>query len=467
MNAGPPGLRRITLASRARLMTERASAVLAGIWPHANLSAADPPAGPALSPRQLTRGLARRTRAAALARLNRLPCFQAADYAALNPDVEAAGFDAAFHALFIGAIEGRQLFRRDRLARALGGLNGFAVCQTAPPQQPVPVGIYVSSLGNVFMQDIARDLADCLAAAGVPVTLRDEAAPAARRPPFNIFVAPHEFFALGRGPAWVRDDVVSTAVMLNTEQAQTPWFATALPFLLAARGVIDLSAQHTALFANAGIPAHHATPVPARSLPRLNSAVRAHPLYRALPDAALLAADPAAPLTARPLDIAFFGGHTPDREAWHARNTAFLASYNTFFYDRRQGDGPLRAGTPDGALSALASHVCGHSKLLLNLHRDEFGYFEWHRIVRLGMASGCVVVSEPCPPHPVLLPGVHFFAAAARQIPDLIEWLLRSEDGRQRAQEVQEAAADALAYALDPACTGHALMAFLLQAASR
>lgn len=448
MNFGPPATLRPTLATRARNLTERAGAILAGVFPAAGASGE--PASAPVSPRHLTRALSRRTRARALARLHRLPCFDAADYLALNPDVDAAGFDPAFHALFIGAIEGRKLFRRQRLAQALGaaacaGPNRFQ--DRAGQVRREPVGVFVNSQGNVFMHDIARDIADSLGAAGVPVTLRDETAPGARRPPRCLFVAPHEFFLLGKGRDWIADEVIAQAVMLNTEQPQTSWFASALPFLLAAGGVIDLSAQHTSLFAAAGVPALHITPAPAASFPRLGAAVRQHDLFKALPSEAQLPADPATPFDRRPIDIAFFGGATPQRDAWFAHNAGFLADFETFLYHRSAKRGPIRAESADGALSDLASHVSGHAKIALNLHRDEFGYFEWHRIVRLGMAAGSVVVSEPCPPHPVLLPGVHYFEAPARQIPDMLEWLLRSPDGNARAAEVRDCAADFLAVA--------------------
>ncbi|MDT8870873.1 hypothetical protein RAA17_06200 [Komagataeibacter rhaeticus] len=52
--------------------------------------------------------------------------------------------------------------------------------------------------------------------------------------------------------------------------------------------------------------------------------------------------------------------------------------------------------------------------------------FEWHRIVKGAMANGSVVVSEPCLPHPVFRPGIHFLEETGRHIPNLIEWLLHA-----------------------------------------
>ena len=468
MNAEPPPRGQPGLMARARQWSERAGAALFGTPPGPDTSQPVPAdTDTLLPPGLLRRRLSRRSRARAVARLSRLPCFTEADYIALHPDVAGARMGAAGHALFAGANEGRAVFRPERLARTLGAFAHLS--GPAPPDMPdarlrEPVAVYVSSLGNVFMQDIAADLVAGFAAAGIAADLRDETSSLAARPRQCLYVAPHEFFLLGEGRTWIRDEVIAGGVMLNTEQPQTPWFARALAFLLASRGVVDLCPQLAALFAAAGLPAIHVCPTPAQQDTRAASRVHHHPLFRVLPAAAQATPDPAARFCERPLDIAFFGAGSAHRDAWLARNAAFLSDYDTFLYARRGVRGTIRAGSSDGDLSALASHVCGHARVLLNLHRDEFGYFEWHRVVRLGMANGAVVVSEPNPPHPDLLPDVHYFAASARQIPDLLEWLLRSPDGQRQAQEMQERAAFALATNAAPAVAR--LHAFLHGAAA-
>lgn len=429
--------------------------------------------GLSLTPRQLVRGLSRPTRTRALRRLGLLPCFRAADYLTLNRDVAVSRVPANFHALFLGAHEGRKLFRPEAVARTLatltvreaGCLEATIPSLAALVARAPRVGVYVSTQGNVFMREIAEDLATSLRRAGVAAELLDETTDVATRPKLCVFVAPHEFFLLGQGPRWVRDDVVASAVMLNTEQVQTSWFVRALPFVLASRGVIDLCAQTCELFGRTGLPSMHVGLTPPDGAGRLGASDRQHPLFRVLPAAAR--ADPLAcsKLADRPIEIAFFGAESPHREAWLARNAGFLAEYDTFIHLRRMARGPIRPGTPDGALTRLARHVCGHARISLNLHRDAFAYLEWHRIVRLGMASGSVVVSEPCLPHPVLRPGVHYFEENTRQIPDLLEWLLRSEDGRRRAAAVQGHAAALLAADPDGRRTAARVLSFLLDGA--
>jgi hypothetical protein len=453
----PPAWR-LLAGDVARLLARLMPALAAGSRP-----------GALLSPRRLVRGLSRRTRARALRRFGQLPFFDAADYLALNRDVAGSRVAADFHALFLGGAECRVLFRPDAVARSLGACLPATSAAPAAAARPAAergrcprLGLFVSSLGNVFMREIADDLAASLRTAGIAVEVLDETADIAARPAMCVFVAPHEFFLLGRGPQWVRDEVVSRAFMLNTEQVQTPWFVRALPFLLASRGVIDLCAQTTAIFAQTGLPSLHVGLTPPDGAGRLSAGDRCHPLFRVLPAAARV--DPRAdcPFEARPIEIAFFGAETPQRSAWLARNAGFLADYETFIHCRRIDRGPLRTGTSDGALTRLARHVCGHARISLNLHRDAFGYLEWHRVVRLGLASGSVVVSEPCLPHPLLHPGVHYFEEQSRQIPDLLEWLLRSADGRRRAAAMQHAAAKLLADGLDPRQTAARVLAFVL-----
>lgn len=54
-------------------------------------------------------------------------------------------------------------------------------------------------------------------------------------------------------------------------------------------------------------------------------------------------------------------------------------------------------------------------------------------MVRLGMCSGSLVVSDPCLPHPDFVANEHYLQENARYIPDLLEWLLKTEDGAREA----------------------------------
>ena len=390
------------------------------------------------------------TLAAAVTRLRRFELFDPEDYLRRNPEVAIADIDPHEHFLQSGALEGRGRFDPEELARLMSGLMLFDHAVRALPPEleddaDLPglvadvghVGIYVSSHGNMFMEEIAADLAADLRSAGVRVDLLDENAPIDDRPPVCLFIAPHEFFILGRGPQWVRDDVFSDGFMFGTEQVQTTWFQLALPFILMSRGTLDLCSQTADLFTRTNMASLHVLPGARLRPHRLTGTDRQHPLFGVLPAAARSDPDPRRRFAERPIDVSFFGTSSPRRDAFFARNAGFLADYETFNYCRRPGRGPLQGGSEDGALTRLAGHVCGHSKITLNIHREEFGYFEWHRMVRLGMCSGSVVVSDPCLPDPSFIANEHYFQEQARHIPDLLEWLLTTEDGVREAERVR------------------------------
>lgn len=390
------------------------------------------------------------TLAGATARLRRFEPFDAEDYLRRNPDIEAAGVDPYAHFIQSGAFEERGRIDPERLARVMSGCMFLDHAERAAPpdveDEPghadpgigdVRIGVYVSSHGNVFMEEIAGHLAADLRSVGAAVEMLDENASIDDRPPICIYVAPHEFFILGRGPEWMRDDVFADGFMLGTEQVQTSWFNKALPIILLSRGMLDLCSQTADLFARTGMAALHLLPGIRTPPQRLTEQDRQHPLFRVLPVAAQRDPDFSSTLASRPIDIAFFGHSSRRRDQFFARNAGFFADYETFNYCRRSGRGPIRGEGNDGALTRIAGHVSGHAKITLNIHREEFGYFEWHRMVRLGMCSGSVMVSDPCLPHPNFLANEHYFQERARHIPDLLEWLLRTEDGMREAERVR------------------------------
>ena len=392
--------------------------------------------------------------AAATTRLRLFELFNAEDYLRRNNDVAQAGMDPHDHFIQSGALEGRGRIDPEDLARLLGTLILFdnavrALPMPDPEPEPTdaeladlvsdvgPIGIFISTQGNVFMNDLAEDLAIDLREVGAEVVLLDETSPIDSRPPVSLYIAPHEFFNLGRGHEWIRDDVLSTGFLLGTEQLHTTWFQLALPFILMARAMLDICEQNAELFARTNMAALHVLPGIRHRPHALTSHDRRHPLFGVLPDAAQRDAEPSTLLRDRPIDISFFGTSSPRRDQFLARNAGFFAEYETFNYCRRPGRGPLLRGSSDGALTRLGGHIASHSKISLNIHQGEFGYFEWHRMVRIGMCSGSLVVSDPCLPHPNFIAGEHYLQENLRQIPDLLEWLLRTEDGAREAERVR------------------------------
>ena len=55
-------------------------------------------------------------------------------------------------------------------------------------------------------------------------------------------------------------------------------------------------------------------------------------------------------------------------------------------------------------------------------------------IADLRKSYGALVVTDPCLPHPVWKPGAHFVEENIRQIPNVIDWLFKTPDGRAKAE---------------------------------
>ena len=63
-------------------------------------------------------------------------------------------------------------------------------------------------------------------------------------------------------------------------------------------------------------------------------------------------------------------------------------------------------------------------------------YFEWHRIVNIGIQNGCVVLTEETEAIPGLAPGEHYIEFAPETLGWRLQWLLESPEGRQSLKEI-------------------------------
>lgn len=396
-------------------------------------------------------------------RLTSLRIFNPTSYLELNPTLRGKVRAPARHAVAKGAVQAVQVFRPEAVAAALGSYPTAARRLPEYKEHELealaskvgPVSILVSSCGNVFMNEIADSLAEDLRGIGLRVDVRDERANLNSIDATSIVVAPHEFFLLGRGLEWISDSFVRNTFVYNTEQLQTPWFARALPWVLGARGVMDICPQVPSILRAGGIPAVHVEPSLGYRPRWLEDEDFDHAMTRSLPWKVRTGRDVA--WNERYYDLSFFGNQSPRRDDILARHATRFSGYEALIYYTRRS-------TPIGSrtLTRLAGHVASQSRILLNIHRDEFPYFEWHRIVGQGMASKSVVVTDTCLPHPVYKPGVHFFQTEARHLPDLVDWLLRDEDGHAAAMQVLgnvDKIADSVQYRSSGAVTSLEFMA--------
>ena len=373
----------------------------------------------------------------------RLARFSPADpleYAQRYSDVSS--MTAHDHYATHGWREGRRIISQHKIAAEMGLIRPERPSKAHYVSAPLkgcsglPVTIFANSNGNFFMSSIAEDLKSEFANCGFNVQILDENASIQDVHGCCVFVAPHEFFSSSTGARWAYDRILAESCMVNTEQIQTQWYEQSLPYLMMSKSVIDMYYHSSILLQRSGVPSLHWLPdSEPKSLP-LTSMDYDHPLFRGSGMPATV--KPETVFEKRPIDICFFGQESEKRDATLARCAETFSRYRTIIYYRRMSVGPLNLANGGDALVRLASHASACSKITLNLHRDEFGAFEWFRIVRLGICSGSVAVTDTCLPVPTFEPGIHYFQTDARHIPHLVDWLLKSEDGKQAAERVRQ-----------------------------
>jgi hypothetical protein len=269
---------------------------------------------------------------------------------------------------------------------------------------------------------------------------RDESA--SRDEPFDlrVFVAPHEFFWLGEGREWTDVAAARGSVLYNVEQPQTQWFCRAFPLLLDAPLVLDINLQSAMILRRAGCKALHFMPghLPSARYtePRLD--ISDIPLAKGYAFARKSYDWQARnQLEERPIDILFVGTRAPRRDEALLRFQELMDRYR-FLCVYRSAAEPI---TERSAAAAEQSWVLAQrAKIVLNLHRDWIGYFEWPRIVMHGFWQGACVVSDPGLSSPIFEAGVHYLEENLRHIGELMRWLLEAPEGRDKLDRTRIAA---------------------------
>ncbi len=362
-------------------------------------------------------------------------------YVARYPEVARSGLDPLHHYMRHGIQAGLNCTSLATIARLWR-----EVLQEKPTAETAPAldnpgryraAVYVSSLGNFFMTEIADVIVCGLREAGVDarrVSEKDAALPGITH---HIVVAPHEFFVLGDGRKWATDEFVSRAVLFSTEQIQTQWFARSLVFLLRAKAVADMNQQTAAILRKGGVKAVAVQPgyastfapfSPQATLPNTRA-------FEGLSPGVLAFDVTQASFAARPIDLLFLGSLSPKREKHLAAFAPKLSKLNTFIYATRMSR-PLNGETSPTASPEVTAALLQRSKVLMNIHRDEYTYFEWWRLMQ-AFWNRTLVVTEPCFPHPLYKPGIHYLEEAPRHMPHLVEWLVRSREGQDKAEEIR------------------------------
>ncbi|WP_456849032.1 hypothetical protein [Bradyrhizobium sp. USDA 4504] len=377
--------------------------------------------------------------------VNRWALFDSETYLSLNPDLREGWHGSpASHFARYGMWEGRSFSSPLHVARTLAGaaLKKDDPERAETASRPVipkhDLTIYVSSSGNFFMREIAHQTATGLARLGWKVSVADENSLRENDGSHCLVVAPHEFFRLGNGVSWNSQDFIQRCVMLSTEQPQTSWFGLSVPYLLNAAGVVELCWQTHRTFRDAGVNSYFHIPGFPCNVEPASFAVdlKRTKLIRSLPEEVLKCSSESDDFDQRPLDVAFMGTESILRDEFFSGASATLARLKSFILYRRLAGIPTPYGS-DAEIVSINRYILNRSKVLLNIHRDEFGYFEIHRMAMQGMWHGALVVTNRCLPHPVFKPGEHFLEETVPRIPKLLEWLVTTSEGQREGERVR------------------------------
>ncbi|NBW10309.1 MAG: hypothetical protein EBR82_19995 [Caulobacteraceae bacterium] len=403
--------------------------------------------------------------------------FNLDDYATLHKDIARTGLTPLAHFTDIGLREGRETLRPHGAARVLhevrqrhdqdaaAFLDAFEAAQSDPGLDAFAaartVVVAVHSHANYYMHPIAGALVHALRAAGCDCHLVDERDPALATADFPIIVAPHEFFSMP-GPARLRHyGFLSRAILFNTEQMPSKWFAEAQRWMFSARAVLDVSFQ-TAQALGDAFPALHVLPPFDDSQLEASHAAHdpSHPIFQANAKPLFDWAD-RRPLTARAFDLFFAGFRTPERSRLFTRNAAYLADKHCFLaYSTLPGE-PIRMNAESRAIFPTNLSVARNSRIVLAMHRYAVGYFEWERMVAQGFATGACVLATPSLPSPFFKAGVHYFETISRNLDKLIRWILDTEEGARAAQAAADEARRVMVGQLTAPRVGRHVLSFL------
>lgn len=383
------------------------------------------------------------TLALAEQKLSKFDAFDPEQYFVMHGDIRGTGVTAAWHAVRYGAQEGRALFRDEAVARAVGAIDQLVPKASSSPlrflsESVYPLQVYCSSLASGPVRMIARELVADLAIMGIAAQLLDETTPPEASASDKLIIAPHEFFFLGSGACWLREDILAQAYLLNTEPVQTPGFSRALPYLLMARGVVGLSSQTTRLLQRAGVDATSYEPSLVVKPQSITDEDREHPLFKTLPRRVKEIADLLAPWKERALEVSFIGESSPARERFFARHAACFAAYEAFIYCRHRR---VAWSSLDGdeVLRRLRTHIFAHSKVVLNIGADEFGDGFPSDIARATLHGRAVLISDREIDAYGVEAGKNYFLENKRHMPDLCEWLLKTREGEEAANQILQA----------------------------
>jgi Glycosyl transferases group 1 len=275
------------------------------------------------------------------------------------------------------------------------------------------VHVYVTTLGNHFMIEIAEIFDEGFRNSGIQSKIMVDKIPSLQPEPslMQLVIAPHEFFNLFLEPRLTSDEVlevVQSVYMLSAEQPLTHWFEMACDRARPSLGILDIT-EHTALeYRKRDIFTLHA------------------PLgYATCFEAGI---DPNNPPD-RTFDLLFLGSISPKRELFISQNAALFNRHNSNIVITRL-EQPKFSHTAGFFANHDRNRLLRSCKILVNVHANDNTYFEWLRVV-MAIANGCLVISETSDYIEPLISGKHLIITDLDDIAAQCDYYLEHESERE------------------------------------
>lgn len=372
-----------------------------------------------------------------------------------NADAAKSRLEPLDHYLEFGFGQRRQLCAESDIAKALliaseNSSNRNAVVEYQNEQDS---GVSSNSRlvlpyhtkGNFFFKEISQHIADAAIEVGFDAVLMDEKEFKELRVCSGIhcfFVAPQEFFYLGKKDRLHEHakKFMPTVTYLLAEQPQTVFFLSQLEYIFDDVHIVDMNFHVATYLRSLKIPCHYFPLGWASSLEKNKQNGFGESIENMyLPEAALSKNDNSLDdMDNRPIDVVFIGNGCKRRQRFFNEYAEPLSNFNmTVFAPDWQ------IPHSSGGLATLDVNdsitLCQRSKIFLNIHRDDFEYFEWHRICMRGFLSGALVLTEPVFSVPEFEAGTHYLQCTLDEMPEKMEWLLNTKDGQKTLKHVSEA----------------------------
>jgi Glycosyl transferase family 2 len=271
-----------------------------------------------------------------------------------------------------------------------------------------PTACFVSaSHQNVFFAELLDALADALEGHGVTVEHAVDYFPELRDGLVYVFI-PHELLPLMMPDAHPTEPQLRRSVTICTEQPGTHWFDENARISKRSARAIDINRLGVTALRKLGVDARF---LQLGHTPRWDR-------WHGECDAE------------RPVELVVLAGATPRRLTALAHCAPQLVGRSTELH-LPESMVPHRAGSALFHSGSAKWDLLCRSKLMMNIHRSELGYFEWQRAIE-AMVNGCVLLSEHSLGFEPLIPGEHFVSASLDNLGVALDGLLDDDERLER-----------------------------------